>query len=119
MLVHPAGGIRAWEAASLLADEVRAEARRIPYGARYGLVDQLVRAADAISANIAEGSGRKTVPDRLTFFHTALSSARETLTHLTRCFKAKLFNLRTYRRLTNRARVTHSMLAALIRTLER
>jgi four helix bundle protein len=44
----------------------------------YGfLVDQLNRASVSISANIAEGNGRFTKPDRKNFFGIAHGSVRE------------------------------------------
>jgi len=115
--VHPARGLKAWEAADLLADEVRAALARAPTGRRYRLCDQLGRAADSISANISEGAGRPTVPDRLRFYYMGLSSAKETLNFLKRARAAKLLDDRTYFQLTNRTSVTHSLLSALIRKI--
>ena len=42
-----------------------------------GVAEQLVRAAGSISANIAEGYSRGTVPERRKFFEYALGSTRE------------------------------------------
>jgi len=53
-------------------------ARTEKFGCGYGfLVDQLNRAAVSISANIAEGNGRFTKPDRKNFFGIARGSAQE------------------------------------------
>jgi len=116
--MHPARGLRVWEAASELADDVRHTVSRLPRGQRYKLVDQLVRAADSIAATIAEGSGRKTVADQLNYYHMALASTSETLNHLKRCLSASLLSRRVYHRLANHASVTHRMLSRLIRKLE-
>lgn len=102
----------------MLADEVRAALAGAPSGRRYRLCDQLCRAADSISANIAEGAGRSTVADRLRFYHMGLSSAKETLNFLKRARAAKLFDDRNYFHLSNRTSVTHSLLSALIRKLD-
>jgi len=115
--VHPARGLKAWEAASLLADEVRAAVTRFPRGESFGIASQLVRAADSVGANIAEGCGRQSSRDQVRFYNMGISSAQETLHFLKRARGAKLMNLRTYYQLTNRTSVTHSLLAALIRTL--
>jgi four helix bundle protein len=115
--MHPGRGLKAWEAANLLADEVRAAVANLPHGKRFGIASQLARAADSIAANIAEGCGRQTIPDQTLFYNRAISSAQEVLTFLKRARAAKLIDLRTYHRLTNRASVTHSLLAALIRSL--
>jgi four helix bundle protein len=67
--MHPARGLKAWDAADRLADEVRAAIDKVRRGRqRYKLIDQLCRAADAISLHISEGSGRKTVADQVHFY---------------------------------------------------
>lgn len=58
------------------ADRVLAATERFPRG--YGcLADQLNRAAISISANLAEGNGRFTKPDRRNFFGIARGSTIE------------------------------------------
>jgi four helix bundle protein len=99
----------------LLADEVRAAVANFPKGNRYGVVDQLVRASGSIGANIAEGSARRSKPDRLHFYGMALSSASETLHHLRDCRDAALLGRKTYWQLENRTAITHMLVAALIR----
>ena len=59
-----------------LADEVTRLTEAFPRGYGY-LVDQLNRAALSIAANIAEGNGRFTKPDRRNFFTIARGSAQE------------------------------------------
>ncbi|HEY2979615.1 MAG TPA: four helix bundle protein [Anaerolineales bacterium] len=51
---------------------------------------QLVRAADSIGANIAEGTGRGTFQDNRRFLRTARGSLRETQHFLRRAFRRKL-----------------------------
>jgi four helix bundle protein len=59
-----------------LADDVARLTEQFPRG--YGfLVDQLNRAALSIAANIAEGNGRFTKPDRRNFFTIARGSVQE------------------------------------------
>ena len=43
----------------------------------YDLKDQLRRAALSIALNLCEGTGRRTMPDRVRFFQIALGSIRE------------------------------------------
>ena len=59
-----------------LADEVARLTEAFPRGYGY-LVDQLNRAALSIAANIAEGNGRFTKPDRRNFFTIARGSTQE------------------------------------------
>ena len=51
---------------------------------------QLVRAADSIGANIAEGTGRGTYQDNRRFVRTARGSLNETQHFLRRAFRRKL-----------------------------
>jgi len=51
---------------------------------------QIVRAADSIGANIAEGYGRGTGPDNRRFIRTARGSLNETQHWLRRTFRRKL-----------------------------
>lgn len=41
------------------------------------LRDQLQRAASSIALNLSEGTGRRTKPDQIRFFHIAFGSLRE------------------------------------------
>lgn len=116
--MHPARGLKAWDAADRLADEVRAAIAKVRRGRqRYKLIDQLCRSADAISLHISEGSGRKTVADQVHFYVMGRSSAQEVLTAVKRARRARLFDDRTYYRLANLATVTHNLTSALIRKL--
>src|SRR5439155_13505207 len=58
------------------SDRICALTQTFPRGF-YFLVDQLNRAALSIAANIAEGNGRFTIPDRKNFFGVARGSVQE------------------------------------------
>ncbi len=57
-------------------------ATRLPPDERYRLVDQLIRAARSITANIAEGYGRFHYLDEAKFLSNSRGSAQEVLDHL-------------------------------------
>ena len=61
--------------ADLAAGDV---AQLLEHGDTHELADQLLRAARSISANLAEGYGRTTGPDRARYYDYAAASARET-----------------------------------------
>jgi four helix bundle protein len=53
-----------------------------PVEEKFGLTNQLRRAAVSIAANIAEGSGRISLKDQAHFYQIAFSSTIEVLSHL-------------------------------------
>jgi four helix bundle protein len=71
-------GLRAYELAAALGDDLQRYVMRWPSWERWTLGRQLVRAADSIGANIAEASGRATDADRRHFFVVARGSLYET-----------------------------------------
>ena len=58
--------------------------------ARYTVGRQIVRAADSIPANIAEGTGRETVKDKRHFVRISRGSLYETKNWLRRAYRRKL-----------------------------
>ena len=74
------------------ADQICSRSESFPRG--YGfLADQLNRAALSISANIAEGNGRFTVPDRKNFFGIARGSIQECVPLLELALRRKLLTV--------------------------
>ncbi len=85
----------------------------------YGfLVDQLNRAALSIAANIAEGNGRFTKPDRRHFFGIARGSVQECVPLLELAWRRKLLNEQDHIELKNRLEEIARMLSGLIKGLE-
>ena len=67
-----------YQKAITFADSICTLTRDFPRG-YYFLVDQLNRAALSIAANIAEGNGRFTKPDRRNFFGIGRGSVQESI----------------------------------------
>ena len=72
----------AWREAAALAGEVASLARGIRGAGAWGAADQMVRAAESIPANIAEGYGRGLGRDYARFLRVAGASAAELESHL-------------------------------------
>lgn len=71
-----------WQKAMDLAEQVYAISAAFPREERYGMVDQLTRAAVSVPANIAEGHARGTRKDYAHFISIAQGSLAETETYL-------------------------------------
>jgi four helix bundle protein len=69
--------LRVFQFADALATCIYRETAVFPPGERFGLQAQLRRAAVSVSANIVEGSARRSQSDYLRFLEIALGSACE------------------------------------------
>ena len=67
-----------WRESQNLAVEVYTLLRLFPKEEVFGLISQTKRAVSSVSANIAEGFGRKTSKDKLQFYTIAYGSLLET-----------------------------------------
>ena len=71
-----------WQLAIDFSDQIYRATREFPSEERFGLTNQLRRAAVSIAANIAEGSGRWSDRDFVRFIEIAYGSLMETVSHL-------------------------------------
>jgi four helix bundle protein len=69
--------LRVYQLAEILADEIWTIVSSWDYLAKDTVGKQLIRAADSIGANIAEGSGRGSYPDNRRFVKIARGSLYE------------------------------------------
>jgi len=87
--------LRIYNLAEMLADEVWKIVRRWDQFSRDTVGKQLVRAADSVGANIAEGVGRGTYKNTRQFGRMARGSLYETKHFLRRAFCRKLMDARS------------------------
>ena len=71
-----------WQDAKKFTVNVYKITAEFPLEEKFGLTNQLRRAAVSIAANIAEGSGRISPKDQAHFYQIAYSSTIEVLSHL-------------------------------------
>jgi four helix bundle protein len=90
--------LRVYELSEWLADEIWRIVRKWDAFARDTVGKQIVRSADSIGANIAEGTGRGTYQDNRRFVRTARGSLYETRHWLRRAFARELLNPEQVRR---------------------
>jgi four helix bundle protein len=82
--------LQVYQLAEKLADEIWRVARKWDYFARDTVGKQVVRAADSIGANIAEGTGRGSFQDNRRFVRIARGSLYETRHWLRRAYNREL-----------------------------
>lgn len=70
--------LKSWQLAKMFAKRVYEVTASYPAAERYGLVDQLRRAAVSVMSNLAEGSGRTNARDQAHFSQLAYGSLMET-----------------------------------------
>jgi four helix bundle protein len=112
-------GLRIYQLAEVLADEVWGEVTTWNEFARQTVGRQLVEAADAIGGNIAEGYGRYHYKENRQFQFYARGSLEETGHWLRRAHGRKLIPERRYEELMGKLADLVPQLNAYIRTLER
>jgi len=82
--------LRVYQLAELLADEIWTAVSGWAPFAKQTVGVQIVRAADSVGANIAEGLGRGTILDHRRFIRTARGSLNETKHWLRRTYRRHL-----------------------------
>lgn len=74
--------LEVWKKARALKNEIIQLVQTFPANEKVRLTDQLIRSSRSVCAQIAEGHGRRTNPDRIRFCIIARGSLSETLNHL-------------------------------------
>ncbi len=72
----------AWKVGTELMQEVYRLTKKLPEEERYGLTSQLRKSSKSILANIAEGFGKHTDPDKANKYTIARGECTETEAHL-------------------------------------
>ncbi len=81
-----------WQKAMNIAEKCFCISENLPKKEDYALTSQLRRAAQSISANIAEGFGRRKAKDKSRFYDISRGSAFEVKSHLLYGNKVKYFS---------------------------
>ena len=74
--------LKVWQKAHDLSVQIYEITEEFPGKENYRLVDQLCRASSSITANIAEGSGRRTIDEYIHFISNSRGSVEETINHI-------------------------------------
>ncbi len=84
--------LHAWQAGMKLVDEIYTITSTFPHTETFGLTSQLRRAVTSIVANIAEGFGRYSYPDKAHKFTIARGECAEVEAHLLVAIQQKFTN---------------------------
>lgn len=74
--------LEVWQLARIWRKNIYAATFHFPASEKFGLSSQIRRAANSITANLAEGCARSGAKDRLKFVNIAYASTIEVLDHL-------------------------------------
>jgi len=111
--------IKAWKHADDLVVAVYAASRGFPREERYGLTQQLRRAAVSVPSNIAEGCSRESRADYLRFCDIARGSLSEARYQLHLACRLDYLSEERYRRLEAQAGVAAKALHGLMEAIRR
>ncbi|MBI1344831.1 four helix bundle protein [bacterium] len=111
--------LEVWQLATNYAREMYIATRQFPPDERYGLTNQLRRAAVSISANIAEGSRKSSTKDFNRYVEITFGSLMETISHLRIAKDQAFIQESDYLRLYAMAEQLAKMLSGLRNHLKR
>lgn len=74
--------LEVWKKTRELKNEPFSLTKTFPPEEKHRLADQLIRSSRSVNAQLSEGHGRKTFPDRIRFCIQASGSLTETRNHL-------------------------------------
>ncbi len=82
MYTYPFEKLDVWQLAKQLVVKIYSLTKGFPSDEKFGIVNQMCRAAVSVSSNIAEGSSRNSKKDQANFYGMAYSSLMELLNQL-------------------------------------
>jgi four helix bundle protein len=82
MYTYPFEKLDVWQLAKQLVVKIYFLTKSFPADEKFGIVNQMRRAAVSVSSNIAEGSSRNSQKDQANFYGMAYSSLMELLNQL-------------------------------------
>jgi len=107
----------AWQSAIDYAGQIYLLTEKLPNEEKFGLTNQMRRAAVSVSSNLAEGSSRSSPKDYLRFVEIAYGSLMETVSQAHIAKQQMFVNNREFERLTESADRLARMLSGLRRHL--
>jgi len=110
--------LKVWQKSYQLCLELYGLTKNFPNEEKYGLSSQMRRASISIPSNIAEGYGRKTIPDYVRCLYIAYGSTCELETQILLSGDLNYVNKNNQKLLLEKIKEVERMLMALIKSLE-
>ena len=107
-----------WQEAQRYAVDIYNETQSFPKSEQFGITSQLRRSGSSISANIAEGFGRRSKADKLHFYIMAYGSLLETKNFLYLAEKLNYLPKNTQESLIAQSTELQKLLNAFMRPLK-
>ncbi|MDP8298391.1 MAG: four helix bundle protein [Candidatus Tantalella remota] len=109
--------LEAWKQSMLLTEGIYVVTKSFPDQEKFGLVNQLRRAAVSVPSNIAEGAARDTTKEFIRFLYIALGSISEVKTQL--ILSERLRYSKEDEELLSNAETVKKLLFGLIKALKK
>ncbi len=109
--------LEVWKKSIALADTIYSRTRTFPADERFGLTNQLRRAAVSVSSNIAEGSSRSSKVDFARFIEIGTGSVFELVSQIFIARRQGFINQETFQKLYCDAQEIGRMLSGLRNSL--
>lgn len=110
--------LRVWQESQILAVMAYRLVKQLPKDEVFGLISQMKRAVASVSANIAEGFGRKTNKDKLQFYRIAYGSLLETKNFLYLSEKLRYISNTQLEEILEQVVICQKLLNAFMRPLK-
>ncbi len=105
-----------WREAHALVLLIYKLTKKFPNEEKFGLTDQLRRAAVSITSNIAEGFYRRTYKDKINFYYHALASTGEVQNQLLIARDLKYIVQEEFVQMAEQSITVHKLLNGLIKS---
>lgn len=114
--IHSFTDLIAWQKSHVFVIRIYALTKLFPKEEKYGLSDQIRRAAVSITSNIAEGFYRRTADDKIHFYYLALSSTGEVQNQLLIAKDLNYINDKIFQELAAESILIRKLISGLIKS---
>ena len=116
--IHSFTDLETWKQAHKLVLNVYQTTKSFPKEERFGLTDQMRRAAVSITSNIAEGFSRQGKKEKLQFYFISRGSLTELQNQLLIAKDIKYLQNKSFRKIAEQTIKVHKLINGLIRSIK-